>query len=360
MGVLDVGTGMSEQVFQRMELGKSYSIAARKIDGTQEGYQITSGETLIFIDNVESVAKYSEMAVNVFYKKLFEMVKNSKSPIIIGCEEKIPFVLQKKSSLFEFMYLKRPLEEEEILLLHGNMIYFLEKSNCMPELMKKTENDATLEEIADTLKQYTDTLNLDALANPSVLHICKEAQGNVDLFLSRLYELIQTDISLDAAVPSISCAIINEEMLDYMSLADTVEECKECEIAKSEELSINFFNSISVHLLSDCEYPMTIECLRVRVEKQVGYNKASNRKTHATQKNFQSRHTPHVQLFGNDRAKDLGTSQMIEVPINRLNEYFDNMQLGNWTQLQEFKQFINDNGALHSAYRVPQSKILIG
>lgn len=267
MSVLDVGMGMSEQVFQRMELGKSYSIAARKIDGTQEEYQITSGETLIFIDNVECVARYSEMAVNAFYKKLFEMVKNSKSPIVIGCEEKIPFILQKKSNLFEFMYLKRPLEEEEILLLHGNIIYFLEKSKCVPELIKKAESEATLEEIADTFKFYADAFNFDTVANPSVLRAIKEAQGNVDLFLSRLYELMQDEASFDVAAPSISYAAIDEEMLDYMSVLDAVEGRKECEVAKSKELSTNFLNSISVHLLPDCEYPLAIECLRVRVEK---------------------------------------------------------------------------------------------
>jgi hypothetical protein len=254
MAVLNVSKPITEQVFQRMELGKSYSITARKIDSAKEEYQITSGESLIFIDNIDCVVKYNEMTTNTFYKKLFEMIKNTKSPIIVSCENKIPFALQKKSSLFEFIHLKRSLSEEEVLMLHGNLIYFLERTQCIPELIKKVDVD--LKEIADTLK---DLPCPDNLLNPQIKDIVKRSEGNVTLFLSMLYELLQMntyDMYHDDSV-------VTPELLDYRSLLDSFEQKQS---NKVQELTSNFLSSMSIYQLPSYEYPMTIEYLGVRIK----------------------------------------------------------------------------------------------
>jgi len=257
MAVLDVSMPITEQSFQKMELGKSYSITARKIDSKKKEYQITSAESLIFIDNIDCIAKYNDMSTKIFYKKLFEMIKNSKSPIIISCGNKIPFTIQKKSSLFEYMHLKRELNEQEILMLYGNLIYFLERSQCVPELIKRIENGVKLKEIADTLKDIPCPENL---CNPQIESIAKKSEGNITLFLSKLYELLQTNTYEEHKEDNL---IITPELLDYKSLLNTFEQKQH---NATKELTSNFLNSISIYQLPSYEYPIAIECLGVRIK----------------------------------------------------------------------------------------------
>ena len=261
MASFDVSVKITEHIFQNMEIGKSYTIAARKMNDYD--YQITSRENLIFVDNIELVSNHSAMSINNFYKKFFDMIKNVKSPIIISCDEKIPMILQKKSNIFEFVHLRSPKEESEILTIHANLIYYLEMSQCIQKAIKKTDTNESVYQV----KEYMKALSEGNPINPQIQSIVKESEGNTDVLFTKLYELTQKNtVPIHNMLVAESIEEISDR-LDYETFIDAIEYNKDKrlydEISKTKDAFNGFVKSLCIFSLSSDEYSMSLECLKV-------------------------------------------------------------------------------------------------
>ncbi len=110
-------------------------------------YQITSGESLTFIDDIDLIARYTMMSTNTLYKNIFEFISHARCPVIISCST-IPPQLHKYLDYLQFMHIAQPVEGAAVLSLHTSLVYGLERSGCAPRVLQMLEEKKPIADLA--------------------------------------------------------------------------------------------------------------------------------------------------------------------------------------------------------------------
>jgi len=270
MVTLNMGVSVTDQVFQKMEMGKSYTISARKIDERREDYQLTAGESLTFIEDIGLMARHCSMSEQSFYKHVCEMIKSARCPVIISCKN-VPLSLIKRAELFEFMHVGYPINENSVLFVHADLIYALERSLISKKILEIISRQGKLSEITNLIKSELETC-MNNKNEKEIMQIVEESKGNMDILLTKLYNyaiLLESNKSEEMIK-------INEvdnfenlvEKLDLDSCLDFSTKSREIKetsdlMLKIKEMSKSFFDCLSLSQLNISEYPLALNVLNV-------------------------------------------------------------------------------------------------
>ena len=252
----NVSMHMEENAFKKVETGKSYSLQFVCSDTKMpDEFTIKSKPSLIFIDDIETIAKYTPIEIGKFYKQIVDFLKESKCPIIISTEN-IPLGLSRYYNQFQFMHILPNKTEVPYMVLYMVTIYLLESSGITKNLINGLISFDSIESIANQWKQELESIK-EFWIDKIDTWIREENYDTTKILIKLYMDLYMLNEKIDL------CTDIElndiEEKLDY----ESIKEFSNIGKNKVSKISQIFLHSLPIQRAYTSEFQLILEILKV-------------------------------------------------------------------------------------------------